>query len=40
MSNCPQNMGCWLKLVCLVGVAIWAVPLVWYSKQKKNDQAK
>ena len=40
MGNCPQNMGCWLKWVCLVGVAIWAVPLVWYSKQKKNDQAK
>ena len=38
MGNCPQSMGCWLKIVCLVGAAIWAVPLVWYHNQKKQGK--
>ena len=38
MGNCPQNMGCWLKFVCLVGAAIWAVPLIWYADQKKKTK--
>ena len=38
MNNSQQNMGSWMKLMCLVGVVIWAVPLAWHYKQKKSNQ--
>ena len=30
----------WLKIVTLVGVGIWTVPLVWYFKYYKKEQQK
>ena len=39
MNVCCGNSATWLKIVTLVGIGIWAVPLVWYYKQKKEKKA-
>ena len=39
MGTCRQNTGSWIATLMLVGAGIWAIPLIWYSKQKKKDKA-
>ena len=39
MYVCSGNSVNWLKIVALVGVGLWTVPLVWYYKYyKKGNQ--
>ena len=40
MNVCCGNSSTWLKIVTLVGVGIWVVPLVWHYKyyKKENQQ--
>ena len=40
MNRYGASMTSWLRVVSYVGIAIWAVPLVWYYKyyKKENQQ--
>ena len=37
MYVCSGNSVSWLKVVALVGIGLWAVPLVWYYKNSKKE---
>lgn len=37
-SDCTQNMACFLKALCIIGGVIWAIPLVWYIRKRKEGE--
>ena len=33
-----QDSSSWLAVLLIVAAGIWAIPLAWYFKQKKDNQ--